>query len=201
MSKRNLLVIALAGLLGACGFQLRGTESSQFAIRELEVSARDSYGETQREVREALLQNGVKIFPGAAYKLYLSNEQGSQRAASFTSAARTAEYENSLTLDYEIRGSQNLLLLNNRIEVQGYFAQDSNNLVSNDQEALQLTTQLRRDLVQQLVQRLRQITPAQLDRLQQRAEAKAKAEAEALQAERQRRASQPLQSPVQLPAP
>jgi LPS-assembly lipoprotein len=37
MMKRNLLVIGLAGLLSACGFQLRGTGDVQFALKELDV--------------------------------------------------------------------------------------------------------------------------------------------------------------------
>lgn len=199
MIKRNLLVIGLAGLLGACGFQLRGTGDVQFALDELEVSARDSYGETVRDVREVLENNGVRVFPGAAYKLYLANEQEKQRSASYTSSARSVEYERTLTLDYEIRGSKDLLLMSNQLEVQSYYVQDSNNLISNDQESAQLRTEMRRDLVQQLAQRLQQITPDQLDALQQTAEAKAKAEADALEAARQREAAQPQQSPIELP--
>lgn len=199
MIKRNLLVIGLAGLLGACGFQLRGTGDVEFALKELEVGARDSYGETVRDVREVLESNGVRVFPGAAYKLYLANEQENQRSASYTSAARSAEYERTLTLSYEIRGAKNLLLLSNQLEVQTYYVQDSNNLIGNDQEAARLRTEMRRDLVQQLAQRLQQITPEQLDALQQTAEAKAKAEADALEAARQREAAQPQQSPVELP--
>ncbi|TBU82940.1 hypothetical protein DNK06_05125 [Pseudomonas daroniae] len=199
MIKRNLLVIGLAGLLGACGFQLRGTGDVQFALDELEVSARDSYGETVRDVREVLENNGVRVFPGAAYKLYLANEQEKQRSASYTSSARSVEYERTLTLDYEIRGAKDLLLMSNQLEVQSYYVQDSNNLISNDQESAQLRTEMRRDLVQQLAQRLQQITPDQLDALQQTAEAKAKAEADALEAARQREAAQPQQSPIELP--
>ena len=41
---------------------------------------------------------------------------------------------------------------------------------------------MNRELIQQLVLRLQQITPQQLDQLQQTAEAKAKAEADALEA-------------------
>lgn len=199
MIKRNMLVIGLAGLLGACGFQLRGTGDVQFALDELEVSARDSYGETVRDVREVLENNGVRVFPGAAYKLYLANEQEKQRSASYTSSARSVEYERTLTLDYEIRGAKDLLLMSNQLEVQSYYVQDSNNLISNDQESAQLRTEMRRDLVQQLAQRLQQITPDQLDALQQTAEAKAKAEADALEAARQREAAQPQQSPIELP--
>jgi LPS-assembly lipoprotein len=60
---------------------------------------------------------------------------------------------------------------------------------------------MNRELVQQLVQRLQQISPAQLDQLQQTAEAKAQAEADALEAARQQQAAQPQQSPIQLPIP
>ncbi len=55
MMKRNLLVIGLATLLGACGFQLRGVGSGEFALKELALDARNSYGETTR-LTEAHLQ-------------------------------------------------------------------------------------------------------------------------------------------------
>ena len=106
MIKRNLLVIGLAGLLGACGFQLRGTGDVQFALKELDVSARDTYGDTVRDVKDVLENNGVRVFPGAAYKLYLAGERENQRSASYTSSARAVEYERTMSLDYEIRGAK-----------------------------------------------------------------------------------------------
>jgi LPS-assembly lipoprotein len=45
-------------------------------------------------------------------------------------------------------------------------------------------SEMRRDLVQQMVLRLEQMTPAQLEALQQTADAKAKAEAQAIEAAR-----------------
>ncbi len=201
MMKRNLMVIGLAVLLSACGFQLRGTGDVQFALKELDVSARNAYGETVNQVREVLQDNGVRVYPGAPYRLVLSDEQENQRSASFTSAARTAEYELTKTLTYEIRGSKDLLLMSNKLEVQSYYTQDGNNLIGGDQEAAQLRQEMNRELIQQLVQRLQQVSPDQLDQLQQAAEAKAKAEAEALEAARQQQAAQPQQSPIQLPVP
>ena len=201
MIKRNLLVIGLATLLSACGFQLRGTGDVQFALKELDVSARNAYGETVNEVRDVLQNNGVKVYPGAPYSLVLSNEQENRRAASFTSSARTAEYELTKTLEYEIRGSKDLLLMSDKLEAQSFYTQDGNNLIGGDQEAAQLQQEMNRELVQQLVQRLQQISPAQLDQLQQTAEAKAQAEADALEAARQQQAAQPQQSPIQLPIP
>lgn len=201
MIKRNLLVIGLATLLSACGFQLRGTGDVQFALKELDVSARNAYGETVKDVRDVLQTNGVRVYPGAPYSLVLSNEQEDRRAASFTSSARTAEYELNKTLEYEIRGSKGLLLLSEKVEAQSFYNQDGNNLISGDQEAAQIRQEMNRELVQQLVLRLQQITPEQLDQLQQTAEAKAKAEVDALEAARQQQAAQPQQSPIQLPIP
>jgi len=201
MMKRNLLIIGLAGLLSACGFQLRGTGDVQFALKELDVSARDAYGDTVQQVREVLENNGVRVYAGAPYKLVIARETENRRSASYSSGARTAEYELTMALDYEIRGGQNLLLTGNKVEVQNYYQQDDNNLAGSDQEAAQLRSELRREMIQQLTQNLQQITPAQLDQLQQTAEARARAEAEALEAARRARESQvaPQQSPIELP--
>lgn len=197
--KRNLLVIGMAVLLSACGFQLRGTGDMQFALKELNVTARNAYGETVQELREVLEDNGVKVYSGAPYNLVLTRESENRRAASYTSGARTAEYELRMQLNYEIRGSRNLLLTSDKVEVLNYYQQDGNNLTGSDQEAAQLRNELRRELIQQLSRRLQQMTPEQLDQLQQTAEARAKAEAEALEAARQSRQVAPQQSPIQLP--
>ncbi|MBH3338090.1 hypothetical protein I5L51_03060 [Pseudomonas mendocina] len=201
MMKRNLLVIGLAGLLSACGFQLRGTGDVQFALKELDVSARDAYGDTVQQVREVLENNDVRVYAGAPYKLVISRETENRRTASYSSGARTAEYELTMGLEYEIRGAQNLLLTGNKVEVQNYYQQDDNNLAGSDQEAAQLRSELRREMIQQLTQNLQQITPAQLEQLQQTAEARARAETEALEAARRARESQvaPQQSPIELP--
>ena len=42
MIKRNLLVMGLAVLLSACGFQLRGTGTNQLTLTELGLSARNA---------------------------------------------------------------------------------------------------------------------------------------------------------------
>lgn len=200
MMKRNMLVISLAALLSACGFQLRGTGSSEFAIKDIDLQARNAYGDTVKELRRQLEGNGVKVHNGAPYRLVLTNEQDNQRTASYTSSARSAEYELTKHLDYEIRGSKNMLLLQDKLEVQNTYMHDNNNLTGSTQESDQLHSEMRNQLVQQLTTRLQQLTPAQLEQLQQEAEAKAQAEAEAAAAARRaEQESAPQQSPIQLP--
>ncbi|MNC67534.1 LPS-assembly lipoprotein LptE [compost metagenome] len=83
--------------------------------------------------------------------------------------------------------------------MQKVFIHDSNNLVGSDQEASDARREMRRELVQRMMLRLQQFTPAQLDQLQQTAAAKAKAEAAALEAAQKAEAETPRQSPIELP--
>ena len=199
MIKRNLLVMGLAVLLSACGFQLRGTGTNELSIKELDLSARNAYGETVTQLRQVLEASGVKVVSGAPYKLYLSDEQESQRILSYAGAGRTGEYQVSTVLTYDIRGEKDLLLKSDKLEVQKVFIHDGNNLVGSDQEGNDARKETRRELVQRMMLRLQQITPAQLDQLQQTAEARAKAEADALEAAQKAEAQTPRQSPIELP--
>jgi LPS-assembly lipoprotein len=199
MIKRNLLVMGLAVLLSACGFQLRGTGTTELAIKELDLSARNAYGETVTQMRQMLESSGVKVYTGAPYKLVLTDEQENQRILSYAGAGRTGEYQVTTVLNYDIRGQNNLDLLSDKLEVQKIFMHDGNNLVGSDQEAATARGETRRELIQRMMLRLQQLTPAQLDQLQQTADARAKAEAAALEAAQKAEAETPRQSPLELP--
>ncbi|WP_434601915.1 LPS assembly lipoprotein LptE [Pseudomonas sp. Z4-7] len=200
MIKRNLLVMGLAVLLSACGFQLRGTGTTELAIKELDLSARDAYGDTVKMLRQTLENSGVKVYSGAPYKLVLASEQQSQRSLSYAGAGRSAEYELTNVLNYEIRGQNGLSLLDDKLQVQKVYLHDGNNITGSDQESVEVRGEMRRELVQRMMLRLQQLSPAQLDQLQQTANARAKAEAEALEAARKAEAETPQQSPLQIPA-
>ncbi|MNZ72319.1 LPS-assembly lipoprotein RlpB [compost metagenome] len=186
-------------VLAACGFHLRGLGETNFALKEIDVSARNAYGETVQDLRRVLESSGVKVVTRAPYHLILAREDVTQRTASYTSAARSAEYELTNTLSYEVRGSNDLLLINDQIQVQKVYLHDENNLTGSDQEAAQLRREMRRELVQQMSLRLQMLTPARLDDLQRKAEAKAQAEAEAVRAADEAAKAQPQQSPIELP--
>ena len=198
MIKRNLLVMGLAVLLSACGFQLRGTGTNQLTITELDVSARNAYGDTVRQLRQVLENSGVKITPNAPYKLVLTDEKDTQRAASYTGKSGTAEYQLNSVVNYEIQGQNHLVLLSDKVEAYKVYLQDGSNVAGSNQEGVMIRKEIRRDLIQQLVLRLEQLTPAQLETLQQQAEAKAKAEADAIEAARKAQEETPQQSPLEL---
>ena len=200
MIKRNLLVMGLAVLLSACGFQLRGTGGSELSVKELDVSARDAYGKTVKQLVQTLQGSGVKIYTGAPYKLVILNEQETQRAASSSGSGRSAEYALTTTLEYQINGIKDRQLTYNKVTVDKIYVHDSNNLIGSDLEAGQVRTEMRNDLVQKLVAQLQQLTPQHLDELQAKADAVAKAEAEALEAAQKIRDETPQQSPIEIPS-
>jgi len=199
MIKRNLMVIGLATMLSACGFQLRGSGDMAFALSDINLTARDAYGPLVKDLRQTLINSGVNVHPGAQYTMALTSETASYRTVSYTGSARSAEYEANMAVAYELRGANNTVLLKNSVDVQNTYVNDENNLIGSEQEATQLRDELRHELVLQLAQRMQLITPAQLDQLQQAADAKAQAEADAIEAARKAEAEQPQQSPLQLP--
>ncbi|MGV6394597.1 LPS assembly lipoprotein LptE [Pseudomonas caspiana] len=200
MIKRNLLVMGLAVLLSACGFQLRGTGSSELSVKELDVSARDAYGKTVKQLVQTLEGSGVKVYKGAPYKLVILNEQETQRAASSSGSGRSTEYALTNTVEYQINGSKDRQLTYNKVTVDKIYVHDGNNLIGSDLEAGQVRTEMRSEMVQKLVAQLQQLTPQRLDELQAKADAVAKAEADALEAAQKIRDETPQQSPIEIPS-
>ena len=78
------------------------------------------------------------------------------------------------------------------------YLQDTSNITGSDQEASMVRREMRRDLVQQMVLRLEQLTPERLAELQKLADEKAQAEAAAIEAARKAQEETPQQSPLEL---
>jgi len=199
MIKRNLLVMGLAVLLSACGFQLRGTGTNDLTIKELDVSARNAYGDTVTQLRQVLENSGVHVYTGATYKLFLVDERETQRNLSYASAGRASDIELNTALSFEIQGRDHLPLMGDKLQVQKVVSHDGNNLVGSDSEIQQVRKEMRRELVQRMVLRLSMLTPEQLATLQQQADNKAKADADALKAAKEYEDNTPKQSPVEVP--
>lgn len=201
MLKRSITVLSLALLLTACGFQPRGTGTTQMALTELNFAARDALSPLGKEVQKSLAHNNVQINNNAPFTLYVGAEENSRRTASFTAGTRSAEYTLTSAASYELRSSRLPVLLQDRVEVQRSYAHNQDNITGSGQEADLLREEMRRELVMQLMMRLQAITPEQLQALKVQAERKAQAAAEAREAERRRaeQFDQPQQSPILLP--
>lgn len=200
MLKRSITVLGLAFLMTACGFQLRGTGTTQMALNELNFAARDALSPLGKQVKESLLNNQVKVSSNAPFTLYVGAEEHSQRTASYTAGTRSAEYTLISAANYELRAGNLPTLMQDRVEVQRTYAHNQNNVTGSGQEATLLREEMRRDLVMQIMMRLQAVTPAQLHDLKDQAERKVQADAEAREAAiRAQQFDEPQQSPISLP--
>ncbi len=200
MLKRSITVLGLAFLMTACGFQLRGTGTTQMALNELNFAARDALSPLGKQVKESLVNNKVKVSSNAPFTLYVGAEETSQRTASFTAGTRSAEYTLTSATTYELRSGSLPALIQDRVEVQRTYAHNQNNVTGSGQEAALLREEMRRDLVMQLMMRLQAVTPAQLHDLKDHADRKVQAEAQAREATiRAQQFDEPQQSPITLP--
>lgn len=200
MLKRSLTVLGLAFLLTACGFNLRGTGTTQMALTELDFAARDAFSTLSKQVKESLVHNKVSVSSSAPFTLYLGLEENSKRTASFTAGTRSAEYTLTSAVSYELRSGNLPALLKDSVEVQRTYAHNQDNVTGSGQEEALLREEMRRDLVMQLMMRLQAVTPAQLQDLQQQTQRRQDAEIQAREAAiRAQQFDEPQQSPISLP--
>lgn len=169
-------------MLTACGFHLRGVGESKIDIQELAVSSPDVYGALVRDVKSRLVKEGVNIHEMATYSLVVSSEMEA-RTLAYSNSIRGTDTGNTLTLNYKIYGPGKLLLVSNLVEARGSYVDDSNNIVANEMQRDRLAKELRENAITLLMYRLQNITVADLEALQSKAEETKRLKEEALKAQ------------------
>lgn len=159
---RVLTTLALLTLaLGGCGWQLRGAGMIPEDLKALHISARDPQGQLVRTLSRALHSAGVETPASAAdseLSLVIVKERSLVRTASVNENARVSEQE--LTEDVEFMvvnraGEQLLPLTTARVE--RVFEYDEDNVLATQDERELIRSEMRRDLVNQILNRLRQL--------------------------------------------
>lgn len=156
-------VIALSLLLSACGFQLRGTGVDNVQLEELRLSARNSYGQTYMQVREALEIDGVRLSDSASYHLQLLDESQSRDVVSYTSRATPAELELTSRLTFQVSDKRGRALIGpETLSAQRVFVNDKDNIIGSSEEEQLLQREMRRDLTRQMLFRLSSLSESEL---------------------------------------
>lgn len=186
MRKAHLFTLFFALALSACGFQLRGLGSFDFALKELRFSADDRLAPLAKNLRERLEKQDVSLTNSAEYSLHLGREEHSRRTVSFTAGTRNAEHLLTSSVRYEIRHGNLPALISEQAEVQRSLSYNENHVSASSEEAALLREEMRQELVMQLMLRLQALQPAQLDLLREKAQQRADTEAADRAAEQQR---------------
>jgi LPS-assembly lipoprotein len=150
----SLLLVALAG----CGFQLRGSVDLPQAWRQLYLDSASPNSELSTLLRTGLESNGIALLDAttASYLLYLGNEKFERNNLTIGGNAQAQEFE--LTMSTSLRVTDKagqVLMADTPVEVHKVITNDPNNVTGKAEEVRLLQREMRQDLVQQLLRKLR----------------------------------------------
>jgi LPS-assembly lipoprotein len=147
-------------LLGACGFQLRGTGDVSVSDqwRSMYLVSSNPNSEFSQEVKTRFAANGVEWQDDktqANFHLVLGPERFSQRNLSLNSEARAAEFELTMRSTFSVREmSGKEIMTNTTGSVVKQMENDPRNVVGKAEEIRILKSEMRIELAQQILRRI-----------------------------------------------
>ncbi len=168
MIKRLLLLSGMALVLSACGWHLRGTTNTDLDLNSVFISAENTHGDLATELKRYLKSSNVEATDsstGADYHLYLSNERQERRTASVSTDALVSEYELSSSVDFRVvnKSGEEVIPLTIAQAIRSYEF-DRNAVVAKAEEEKLVQREMRNNLIQQILRRLRFInSPSKTD--------------------------------------
>lgn len=157
-AKRAALLLVVAGMLAACGFQLRGSANlpPEMALTRLQV-ADDSTGFV-RELRLLLNANGVRLAgadPSGAATLEILRQRMNRRPLTITGQARVREYELSFLVDFRLLDAEGEVLIDREeLRMLRDYRFDEQQILAATREEELLREDLHRSMAAQLIRRL-----------------------------------------------
>lgn len=160
MKKRLLQVLSLALLptLAACGFQLRGDIDLPEQWRDLHLVSASPNSELSRAVEDSFANNGIHWLASqqASFILYLGNESFERRNLTIGRDASAAEFELDMSTTLRITASGGTEILpETTLRTLRVMTADPENVTGKVEEARLLQREMRTDLVQQLLRKVR----------------------------------------------
>lgn len=153
MTRRGAL--SLLGLAAAgCGFRLRSWDIAG-TFDTVRIDA-DRSVDLDDDLRRALTTAGVRVVDErASIVVALARQSAERRSVAVTAAARTAEYELSLQVDFAVGDEEGVELAPSRaLRSERVVRLDRDNIVGSSEEQSLLRTELRRDLIGQMLRTL-----------------------------------------------
>lgn len=155
------IVLGIACLLAACGFQLRGTGGSRTAFpddwKSMHLVTGNPNGEFSRNVTALLSANGVQWTDSgkANFNLVLHPEIFEQRNLSLNSEARVAEIELTVRSQFSVvDASQKEVMPLTSVLVVKQMENDPRNVVGKEGEIRLIQNEMRYELAEQIMRRI-----------------------------------------------
>ncbi|OGT71839.1 MAG: hypothetical protein A3H44_06775 [Gammaproteobacteria bacterium RIFCSPLOWO2_02_FULL_57_10] len=158
LTLRHTAILCLSLILVGCGFTLRGTEQASLPITTVQLVSAQQNSAFMQQLRDALAAADVSTSAEneqASYVLSVGEEQASTRTASVNSRARAAQYDLQLTIVVQLDRAGTTLFGPEALAVQRSYYEDIANIAGSNEEMELVRTEMRQELVDQLLRRLR----------------------------------------------
>lgn len=159
----KFILCCLLGLtISACGWHLRGSEASSDSSStpiELSISTLDNHSPLLNSLRQSLRRHRItEIASGAPYTLTLGVETMDKRTAGVGSDALTSAYELLLSVEYSIARDAKLLTApKTKATISRTYNYNINNAATAAQEEALILSEMRRELAQQILRRVKNL--------------------------------------------
>ena len=154
MIARASLLCLVAALAAGCGFRLRTWDlATNFETAAIHAD-RDT--DLDRDLGQALRSAGVRVVEeDADVVLRLADQRNERRSGAVTSAGRAAEYELALQVAFGVTRNDGQELAATRLLRSERVARlDRDNIIGSSEEQALLATEMRNDLVGQMLRTL-----------------------------------------------
>ena len=163
-SRRAVLLIVLASLLGACGFHLREEARLPDGMQRVHIEGAEPVSPLGRDLRRALARSGAEIVDaagaGVAALRIGANRLGTD-VLSVGGNARANEYTLRYHVEFDVVDAAGTAILPRQvIELTREFTFDANQALGVAAEQDLLTQELQREMVQAILRRLESRVPA-----------------------------------------
>lgn len=158
----GLIIISLS--LVTCGFSLRGNELINSRFNNLQLSLSQPNSEFSRMLRRSLDAAEVSTevistseetgLASSIPVLTIGDEQVSNRPVTINARARAEQYEMRLSITIALGQADEMLIEPETLFIDRTYFEDIENLTGNREEVEIIATEMRRELVNQLIRRL-----------------------------------------------
>ena len=158
----SALVILLA-FLTSCGYSLRTNQLIEGSLDTIHLTFSQPNSEFSRILRQNLELADVKVInsiesqqahSNLTHELSIGGEEISTRPITINSRARAAQYEMRLSIEITLRVNETFLIESEALFVDSIYFEDIENITGNQEEIRIITSEMRQNLVSQVMRRL-----------------------------------------------
>lgn len=161
---RVLVIASLCLLVSGCGFSLRSNDILSTRFTALQLALEQPNSDLARMLQRSLDIAAVTITESNSTApqnelpvLHVGAEQLVTRPVTVNPRARAAQYELRIAVDVSLALGAEMLMGPETLLVERSYYEDIENIAGNQEELEIITTEMRRDLVNQLIRRLEAI--------------------------------------------